>query len=66
MSQLSKELFFLFGSVCVGDLEVRIQGVSIITSKSEKGCWCFFWEGFSVSGAPLTSFNLFFVKNSEP
>ena len=65
MSQLSKELFFLFGFVCDRDLEIWIWGVSVIAAKSEFGCWCFFWQGCSVSGAPLASFYLFFVKDSK-
>ena len=66
MSQLSKKLFFLFGLVCGRNLEIWIRGVSIVAAKSKLGGWCFFWKSCSVSGAPLTSFNLFFVKNSEP
>ena len=65
LSQLSKELFFLFGLVCGRDLEIWIWGVSIVTAKSKLGCWCFFWKGCSISGAPLASFYSFFIKDSK-
>ena len=65
MSQLSKKLFFLFGLVCGRDLEIWIWGVSVVATKSKLGCWGFFRKGCSVSGAPLASFYLFFVKDSK-
>ena len=65
LSQLSKKLFFSFGLVCGRDLEIWIWGVSVITAKSKLGCGCFFWNRCSVSGAPLASVYLFFVKDSK-
>ena len=65
MSQLSKKLFFSFGFVCSGDLEIWVWGVSVIAPKLECGSWCFFWNDCSISGAPLASVYLFFVKDSE-
>ena len=65
MSQLSKELFLLFGFVGDGNLEIWIWGVSVVAAKSKVGCRGFFWKGDSVSGAPLASFYSFFVKDSK-
>ena len=61
LSQLSKELFFSFRFVCNGDLEIWICSVSIVTSKLKLGGCCFFWNGSTISGAPLASFNSFFI-----
>ena len=65
MSQLSKKLFFSFGLVCGRDLEIWVRGISVVAAKSKFGCWGFFWEDYSVSGAPLASVYLFFVKDSK-
>ena len=65
MSQLSKKLFFSFGLFCGRDLEIWVWGFSVVATKSILGCWCFFWKGSSISGAPLASVYSFFVKNSK-
>ena len=65
MSQLSKKLFFSFGLLCGRDLEIGVWGVSVVATKSELGCWGFFWDRCSVSGAPLAFFYSFFVKDSK-
>ena len=65
MSQSSKKLFFSFGLVSGRDLEIWIWGVPVVAAKSKFGCWGFFRNVCSVSGAPLASVYLLFVKDSE-